>query len=60
MAGCSLIPDYERPPSPSAAQYPVATQPTTNREDWHTLFNDPALKQLIETALKKYHSPVQQ
>ncbi|WP_305889187.1 efflux transporter outer membrane subunit [Pseudomonas sp. NDM] len=51
MAGCSLIPDYERPPSPSAAQYPVATQPTTNREDWHTLFNDPALKQLIETAL---------
>lgn len=51
MAGCSLIPDYERPPSPSAAQYPVATQPATNREDWRTLFNDPALKQLIATAL---------
>ncbi|WP_300633482.1 efflux transporter outer membrane subunit [Pseudomonas sp.] len=51
MAGCSLIPDYQRPSSPSAAQYPIATQPAARREDWRTLFNDPAMKQLIETAL---------
>lgn len=51
MVGCSLIPDYQRPSSPSAAQYSIATQPATRREDWRTLFNDPAMEQLIETAL---------
>ncbi|MBC3777118.1 efflux transporter outer membrane subunit [Pseudomonas sp. SWRI99] len=51
MTGCSLIPEYQRPPSPSAAQYPMATRPATTGEDWRTLFNDPALKQLIESAL---------
>ncbi|MBC3207490.1 efflux transporter outer membrane subunit [Pseudomonas sp. SWRI111] len=51
MTGCSLIPDYQRPPSPSAAQYPMATRPATTGKDWRTLFNDPALKQLIESAL---------
>nr|WP_315446577.1 efflux transporter outer membrane subunit [uncultured Pseudomonas sp.] len=51
MAGCSLIPDYQRPASPSAAQYPQGPQAATTDEDWRTLFNDPALQQLIESAL---------
>lgn len=51
MGGCSLIPEYQRPVSPSAAQYPTATQAATSNEDWRTLFTDPALQQLIESAL---------
>ena len=57
LGGCSLIPDYQRPASPSAAQYPqgpayAAQSPVTPRvEDWRALFNDPALQQLIESAL---------
>jgi len=57
LAGCSLIPEYQRPASPSAAQYPqgaVYPAPTpgaARAEDWRTLFNDPALQQLIESAL---------
>lgn len=57
LAGCSLIPDYQRPASPSSAQYPQgAVYPTptpaaARTEDWRTLFNDPALQQLIESAL---------
>ena len=57
LAGCSLIPEYQRPASPSAAQYPQgAVYPTqtpgaARTEDWRTLFNDPALQQLIESAL---------
>lgn len=51
MGGCSLIPEYQRPASPTAAQYPTATQVATGSEDWRTLFTDPALQQLIESAL---------
>ena len=57
MGGCSLIPEYQRPASPTAAQYPqgaVSPAPTpaaARTEDWRTLFNDPALQQLIESAL---------
>jgi multidrug efflux system outer membrane protein len=51
MGGCSLIPEYQRPASPTAAQYPPATQAATGSEDWRTLFTDPALQQLIESAL---------
>lgn len=57
LGGCSLTPDYQRPASPSAAQYPqgpayAAQSPHTPRvEDWRALFNDPALQQLIESAL---------
>ncbi|TKJ88592.1 multidrug transporter [Pseudomonas koreensis] len=50
MGGCSLIPEYQRPASPTAAQYPTATQAATSSEDWRTLFTDPALQQLIESA----------
>ena len=57
LAGCSLIPEYRRPASPSAAQYPqgavypAPTPAAARTEDWRTLFNDPALQQLIESAL---------
>ena len=57
LAGCSLIPEYQRPTSPSAAQYPqgavypAPTPAAARTEDWRTLFNDPALQQLIESAL---------
>jgi multidrug efflux system outer membrane protein len=57
LTGCSLIPDYQRPASPSAAQYPqgavypTSTPAAARTEDWRTLFNDPALQQLIESAL---------
>lgn len=51
MAGCSLIPDYQRPAAPVAAQYPTPTLASASTEDWRTLFNDPALQQLIESAL---------
>ncbi|MBP5953820.1 efflux transporter outer membrane subunit [Pseudomonas sp. P42] len=56
IGGCSLIPDYQQPVSPSAGQYPTGaayppSNPTAVSEDWRTLFNDPALKQLIESAL---------
>lgn len=57
LAGCSLIPEYQRPASPSAAQYPqgtvypAPTQAAPRTEDWRSLFNDPALQQLIESAL---------
>ncbi|PCM49585.1 multidrug transporter [Pseudomonas fluorescens] len=57
LTGCSLIPEYQRPASPSAAQYPqgavypAPTPAAARTEDWRTLFNDPALQQLIESAL---------
>lgn len=56
IGGCSLIPDYQQPVSPSAGQYPQGaayppSNPTAVSEDWRTLFNDPALQQLIESAL---------
>ncbi|MGB8922975.1 MAG: efflux transporter outer membrane subunit [Pseudomonas sp.] len=57
LAGCSLVPEYQRPASPSAAQYPqgrvypAQTLAPPRTEDWRTLFNDPALQQLIESAL---------
>jgi len=57
MGGCSLIPEYQRPASPNAAQYPqgpayaTSGTPTVAVEDWRGLFNDPALQQLIESAL---------
>ncbi|MBV4457996.1 efflux transporter outer membrane subunit [Pseudomonas sp. COR58] len=57
LSGCSLIPEYRRPESPNAAQYPQGpayaanTQPAASVDDWRGLFNDPALERLIESAL---------
>lgn len=57
LGGCSLIPEYQQPSSPNPAHYPqgpaYATQPppTLTNDDWRSVFNDPALQQLIESAL---------
>ncbi|WP_027896909.1 AdeC/AdeK/OprM family multidrug efflux complex outer membrane factor [Zestomonas thermotolerans] len=55
LAGCSLIPDYQRPESPVADAYP-ATVGTTAGESaallgWREFFRDPALHRLIQIAL---------
>jgi multidrug efflux system outer membrane protein len=57
IAGCSLMPTYERPISPVARQWPAASMPantdTANAGHlaWQEYFADPTLRQLINTAL---------
>ncbi|WP_248750462.1 AdeC/AdeK/OprM family multidrug efflux complex outer membrane factor [Pseudomonas sp. MWU15-20650] len=60
LGGCSLIPDYHQPAAPVATQYPQgpayaagtgAVSQDAARQAWRTLFHDPALQQLIQTAL---------
>ncbi|SPO65344.1 AdeC/AdeK/OprM family multidrug efflux complex outer membrane factor [Pseudomonas sp. JV241A] len=59
LGGCSLIPDYQTPESPVAAQWPQgpAYSPTESAEvaaaeqGWRQFFHDPALQQLIQSAL---------
>ncbi|WP_313651624.1 TolC family protein, partial [Pseudomonas soli] len=57
LSGCSLAPDYQRPPSPSAEQYPSGPAyrggPSTTAlpRDWQGVFRDPVLRQLLDTAL---------
>jgi len=59
LGGCSLIPDYQTPESPVAAQWPQgpAYSPTESanvsaaEQGWRQFFNDPALQQLIQTSL---------
>ncbi|PJI99477.1 multidrug efflux system outer membrane protein [Acidovorax sp. 69] len=57
LAGCSLIPTYERPAAPVPATYttPLTStaiaQGTTGTAPWQDYFADPRLRQLIETAL---------
>lgn len=56
LAGCSLIPTYERPAAPVPASYPGAqpaaasTSPVSTLA-WQDYFTDPRLAKLIETAL---------
>ncbi|WP_025130134.1 efflux transporter outer membrane subunit [Pseudomonas sp. PH1b] len=56
LGGCSLIPDYQRPPPPVAAHYPEgeAYAPASGAPgaNWHSLFQDPLLQQLIRDALE--------
>ncbi len=64
LAGCSLIPRYERPASPVEAAYPLgpAYLPADAAADagqvpavelgWHDFFADPRLRRLIELALQ--------
>lgn len=60
LSGCSLIPNYQRPEAPVAAQYPqgAAYDPTKAAEQsaaeqgWKQFFHDPALQQLIQVALE--------
>ena len=59
LSGCSLIPDYETPDAPVAAQWPQgpAYSPTESAEvaaaeqGWRQFYTDPALQQLIQTSL---------
>lgn len=59
LGGCSLIPDYQRPEAPVAAQYPQGPAYKPNEapaqaaaeQGWREFFRDPALQQLIQTAL---------
>jgi outer membrane protein, multidrug efflux system len=60
IAGCSLIPTYERPAAPVAAQWPdviatansekASTQPF-QAMDWKAFYADATLQELISTAL---------
>lgn len=63
LSGCSLIPDYQRPAAPVAGQYPQglaypsdqaaqqASKQAAAEQGWRKVFHDPALQQLIQTAL---------
>ncbi|MEG1041043.1 MAG: AdeC/AdeK/OprM family multidrug efflux complex outer membrane factor [Pseudomonas sp.] len=59
LGGCSLIPDYQTPESPVAAQWPQgpAYSPTESadvaaaEQGWRQFFHDPALQQLIQVSL---------
>lgn len=59
LSGCSLIPDYQQPQAPVAAQYPQgpaylpaeAANQAAAEQGWRQFFHDPALQQLIQTAL---------
>ncbi len=60
LGGCSLIPDYQTPESPVAAQWPQgpAYSPTESanvaaaEQGWRQFFHDPALQKLIQTSLE--------
>jgi multidrug efflux system outer membrane protein len=60
LGGCSLIPDYQQPPSEVAAQWPQGpayapnetTSDSANELSWQQFFADPAMQQLIATALQ--------
>ncbi len=61
IASCSLMPSYERPASPVAAQWPASAGLTEQpgkpdaqaapTDVWQDYFTDPTLRQLIDTAL---------
>lgn len=61
VTGCSLMPTYQRPSAPVAAQWPAsagvnATESNAGVQSptvvtWQDYFSDPALRQLITTAL---------
>ena len=60
LGGCSLIPDYQQPPTSVAAQWPqgpaygpnAAAEQAASEQGWRQFFRDPALQQLIQTALQ--------
>ena len=58
VAGCSMIPTYERPAAPVPATYPLETTPAVAPSgpaaadvEWQRFFADPRLQRLIELAL---------
>ena len=58
LAGCSLIPSYQRPALPTAASYPGASgitmqaTPGIEQLGWREFFTDAALHELIAQALE--------
>lgn len=56
LSGCTLMPDYQRPPAPIPAAWPATAQPGVARKDtgsdWQLYFPDPRLRALIATALE--------
>jgi multidrug efflux system outer membrane protein len=61
LSGCSLIPEYQRPDTPTAGSWPEgeayvgaasATQGQQMDRSWQSFFRDPALRQLIDVALQ--------
>lgn len=55
LTGCTTVgPDYQRPAVELPVQYPAAAAEDTQAlaADWWTLYSDPALEQLVETARK--------
>ena len=55
LSGCMMGPDYVRPPvdSPAAWRVNYADAADTANIRWWELFNDPALNQLVDTALSE-------
>lgn len=57
LSGCSLSPDYQRPPAPVDRQFPTGAayagdvQQRQPAQDWQQVFHDPVLRQLIGNAL---------
>jgi multidrug efflux system outer membrane protein len=60
LAGCSMMPTYERPAAPVATDWPVLGTAAGNTAaataaadiEWQSFFSDAKLKQLIEAALR--------
>src|SRR5712692_1101003 len=61
--GCTMVgPDYVRPPGPTAANWIETNEPAVKREPaevstWWTVFNDPVLNTLVETAYRQNPLP---
>lgn len=52
LGACSLNPPYQRPEAPIPTEYPAAgTETHAQPASWQEYFTDPALQQLINTAL---------
>ncbi|MGC1330107.1 AdeC/AdeK/OprM family multidrug efflux complex outer membrane factor [Pseudomonas sp.] len=59
LSGCSLMPEYLRPAAPVATQYPQgpaysaaqAPEQAGAEQHWRGFFHDPAVQQLVQTAL---------
>ncbi len=52
LGGCSLIPDYQRPPLPVAERFDGAGDAAAPLPGWRGFIQDPALRELVERALE--------
>ena len=53
LAGCTMIPRYQRPAAPVAGRFPDGADRSGDAADigWRDFFADPRLKQLVALAL---------